>query len=94
MLDFYLIESKQANPSSPGNLEYVGGIDFFTFQQLVNKKIIDARFDYYSDFRWTKEVIEQMIQRGDNKTDTDLKELNLVLAKAVLSENELFAFCD
>ena len=51
MLDFYLIKDEQPKPDYPEqlNLEFAGGIDFKTFNDLIRKGIIDSRFDYYYD---------------------------------------------
>ena len=51
MLDFYIIKDDQAKPNYPEQLglEFAGGLDDKTFENLQNKGIIDKRFDFYLD---------------------------------------------
>ncbi len=64
MLDFYIIKDDQVKPNHPekSGLEFVGGLDEKTFDNLQNKGIIDGRFDYYSDFRLVAVLIKQIRQ--------------------------------
>lgn len=96
MLDFYLIKDEQRKPDYPEqeNLEFAGGIDYETYENLVKKGIIDSRFDYYSDFRWDCKIIEQLTTRNDVDSDSDFKKLNKILRKATETNNGLIAYCD
>jgi hypothetical protein len=53
MLNFYLIKDEMAKPNSfkQTTLELAGSIDEYVFEDLQHKKLIEDRFDYYSDFR-------------------------------------------
>jgi hypothetical protein len=98
MLDFYIIEDEKQKPQLPGQLlKYAGGLDDKTFDNLQRKGIIDKRFDYYSDFRWGKELVEQLRQRiGKQKIekDTDVQKLMCILNLAELHESGLIAYGD
>ena len=66
MLDFYIISDSEAKPKPDkiDQLDYAGGLESDVFDQLIRKKIIDSRFDFYSDFRWGNQLIRQI----DSKT--------------------------
>lgn len=98
MLDFYLIKDEQSKPNYPEHvgLEYVFGLDSRTFDNLVKKEIIDARFDYYSDFRWSKELVEQINSKvvKIKNSGSDIDKLNVILKKAMESKSGVIAYCD
>jgi hypothetical protein len=99
MLDFYLINDDQTKPSSPEQLDlkYVGGLADETFENLQCKNIIDARFDYYTDFRWTTTIIKQLretISKKQMQADTDIQQLIKLLDLADKNKNGLIAFAD
>jgi hypothetical protein len=98
MLDFYLINDDQPKPSYPEQVDliYIAGLDSKTFANLVKKGIIDSRFDYYSDFRWNMQLVEQLNSKAlkANKSDLDIGGLKIILDKAMDSKNGLIAFGD
>lgn len=99
MLDFYLIQSDQPKPGYPEqvDLEFAGGLDDGTFDNLKKKGIIEDRFDYYTDFRWSASVVDQKYTEiFENKLDqdSDVKKLFEVLEKARKKECGLIAYCD
>ena len=47
----------------PGSLIYAGALDHKTFENLQKMKVLDERFDGYSDFRWGTAVIMQNLQK-------------------------------
>ena len=98
MLDFYLIKDEQPKPNYPekANLEFILGLDSRTFENLIKKEIIDSRFDFYSDFRWNRKLIEQINIKISNykKSDSDIEKLNVILKKALKFESGIIAYCD
>ncbi len=79
------------------NLEFAGGLDDKTFENLQNKGIIGDQYHYYSDFRWYVTVIEQLCTLANQekfKKDTDLKKLNKLLNSATNKAIGLIAYCD
>lgn len=100
MLDFYIISDEQdyPNPEDVDQLKYVGGIDSDVYRRLVKKDIIDSRFDYYSDFRWSLAIVNQIKQKIDKSdcasSDTDIKQLHKILKEALLNEHGLVAYGD
>ncbi len=99
MLDFYLIQDDQPKPDYPeqANLEFVGGLDYKTFENLQNKGVIGSQYNYYSDFRWGTKMIEQQstnVNLGEFKKDTDLEKLIDILEKAKNKNSGLIAYCD
>lgn len=98
MLDFYIIKDEQSKPSYPlqANLEFIAGLDSGTFDNLISKGIIDSRFDYYSDFRWNSNLIEQINSKVSKiiNSDSDIDKLKLILNKALELQCGIIAFCD
>lgn len=98
MLDFYFISddaAKQNNRTSEP--DFAGALDDKTFKNLQNKGIIDARFDFYSDFHWPKVFLEKMRREIDIKqihTDSDVVRLLQLIDPAVARECGLIAYCD
>nr|WP_294779719.1 hypothetical protein [uncultured Flavobacterium sp.] len=99
MLDFYTIKDDQPNPLYPEQegLEFVGGLDVKTFENLQSKGIIDKRFDYYSDFRLGTVLIKQMQQNILQKhiqADLDVKKLIFLFDVADRQQSGLIAYGD
>ena len=99
MLDFYLINDDQTKPNSPDQLDlkFVGGLDDKTFENLQSKNIIDTRFDYYKDFRWTQSIIKQLreaISKKQMQADTDIQQLIKLLDLADKNKSGLIAYAD
>lgn len=99
MLDFYIIKDDQSKPGYPEQvgLEFAGGLDEKTFDNLQDKGIIDTRFDYYSDFRIGTILIKQIRQTILQKklqADTDVKKLLDIFEKADKAESGLIAYGD
>jgi hypothetical protein len=99
MLDFYIIKDNQSKPGYPGQagLEFVGGLDDKTFDNLQNKGIIDSRFDYYSDFRLGTDLIKQIRQNILQKqlqADDDVKMLIQLFDAADMHQSGLIAYGD
>jgi hypothetical protein len=99
MLDFYLLPDNHAKPNSPeqAGLKLIGQLDSKTFEQLIIKKIIADRFDYYADFRWDTLLIKRIyrnIQQKQLQTDTDVKQLLAILDIAEKEHCGLVAYGD
>jgi hypothetical protein len=106
MLDFYLIDDQQAKPEYPEqtNLEYAGGINLATFEELQRQRFIEDRFDFWTDFRWSSQQIKQKadllikkypeLRDNRDKTEKPEKILWLILEKAVRTGNGLIGFAD
>lgn len=99
MLDFYIIKDDQPKPNYPEQLglEFAGGLDNKTFENLQNKGIIDKRFDYYSDFRLGSLLIEQIRQTIIQKqlqADNDVKKLTQLFDTADKKQIGLIAYGD
>ena len=99
MLDFYLIQDNQSKPNFPEqvDLEFIGGLDGRTFENLKNKGIIDDRFYYYSDFRWGTSTIQQISDKVNLvglEKDNDIKILANLLERARLKNSGLIAYGD
>lgn len=94
MLDFYLTEESQSKPNSPKDLDFAGGLNDDIFERLQRKNIIPTQYDYYSDFRWDLNTIDQMIEKIKDSTDQDQKTLFEMIEKAHLQNSGLIAYCD
>ena len=98
MLDFYIIKDKQQSPSSPKNLKFAGGLNDIMFNNLQVRDLINKKYDYYSDFRWSYKVIEEIYNKllsfKDIETNSELKILLSLLNKAKETNSGLIAFCD
>ena len=71
-------------------------LDSKTFEGLTKKGIIDSRFNFYSDFRWNRKLIEQISTRISNQknSDSDIEKLNIILKKALDFESGIIAYSD
>lgn len=99
MLDFYLINDNQSKPSYPeqANLKFVGALDEKTFGNLLDKKVIDSRFDYYSDFRLGISMVKQLldtISKRKINSDIDIQPFVLILNLAFKNNSGLIAYAD
>lgn len=106
MLDFYLIKDESKKPSHPEQtkLIYAGGLELEAFDELQRKNIIESCFDYWSDFRWSSEYVQQKVeslvvkypdvQENTMKTKTPEAMLFTILEKAVRENYGLIAYCD
>ena len=99
MLDFYLIQDDQPEPEYPeqAELEFAGGLDYKSFENLRAKGLIADRFDYYTDFRWGTDLIRQIneqINKKSGESDSDVKQLIDLLDQAIQKESGLIAYCD
>ena len=99
MIDFYSIKDEQSKPNDPeeGGLEFVGGLDFKTFNNLQNKGILDKRFDYYSDFRLGSlfiQQIRQIILQKQFQADEDVQKLLHLFDIADLKQSGLIVYGD
>ena len=77
---------------------YLGGIEANTFSQLQAEGIIEARFDYYGDFRWSSEVVAKMLlmlQMKQKPTSFEREAVfTAILQKAVDVRSGIAAFGD
>ncbi|MDF3027047.1 MAG: hypothetical protein K0S23_1354 [Fluviicola sp.] len=97
MLDFYFIPNDQTKPPYPTDLEFAGELDGNVFGRLQSKGIIDKRFDYYSDFRWSEVLLKQIRKTIDDKqlhSDTDVKKLLQFVDTALEKQSGLIAYGD
>ena len=97
MLDFYFISDNQPKPTDPGELEFAGELDLNVFDRLVRKGIIADQFNYYSDFRWSEVLLEQIRQTIEEKqmfSDTDVKQLLRFVDIALEKQSGLMAYAD
>ncbi|WP_430406352.1 hypothetical protein [Fluviicola sp.] len=98
MLDFYFIADDQTKPNNPDRaLELAGSLDAKTFDNLIQKGMIDSSFDYYSDFRWSEMLVKQIRQAIETKqmySDTDVKKLLELIDSALSKQSGLMAYGD
>lgn len=97
MLDFYLISDEEEKPEVDklDNLDYAGGLELNVFDRLVKKGVVDSRFDYYTDFRWENQLIQQIISKANRlSADTDVKKLKEIIDKVAIADVGLIAFGD
>nr|WKN34123.1 hypothetical protein K4G66_17230 [Tunicatimonas sp. TK19036] len=99
MLDFYLIRDDLPKSEYPEQveLEFAGGLDYKSFDNLRDRGIIADRFDYYTDFRWGTDLIRQINEQTNQKpseSDSDVKQLLDLLNQAIQKESGLIAYCD
>lgn len=95
MLDFYLLPDDKPMPRKLDSLEYAGGLEYDVYDRLVSKRIIDSRFDYYSDFRWSNHIILQIYSRiNEINLDSDLSKVKSILDKANAKGYGLIALAD
>lgn len=97
MLDFYIIEDSEIKPKPDElkNFQYAGGLEIVIFERLIKKGIIDQRFDFYSDFRWSYEFVELISSKTkyfDNDYDVNL--MRSITDKAKKFKSGLSALSD
>lgn len=97
MLDFYLIPDEEQTPDNPEQiqLEFIGQLHEKTFAQLKIKKIVPSHS--YSDFRWKKPLIKQIIeilQQDHFQTDTDAQQLLFLLNIAEQQQLGIVGYAD
>jgi len=100
MLDFYLLDDSQPKRNKPGqDLVYLGGTEANIFHQMQAEGIIEAWLDYYSDFRWSSEVVARMLLLLHEKQKSIAFEPGVVtfaamLQKAIDLKSGIVAFGD
>ena len=98
MLHFYSLADDQSMPSYPkeGEHKLLGSLDDQIFERLKVKKIIPERFDYYSDFRWSIALIQQIRVNILNhpRSDSDVQSLLSLLHIANSHDSGLVAYAD
>ncbi len=104
MLDFYLIQDTETKPNGgPNLLTYVGGLEYDDFEYLQKINIIEAWLDFYKDFRWTYEQVNekyhklssQVIKKFDNqKHKSSMSKMFQILERAVNKQMGIIAYCD
>jgi hypothetical protein len=99
MLDFYLIADEETKPAYPEKigLVFAGSMDDGTFERLKRKQVIDERFEYYTDFRWSRALTMQMrsnIMQRQLQADSDVQKLLLLLDLAGQHDSGLIAYAD
>ncbi|BDD00833.1 hypothetical protein [Persicobacter psychrovividus] len=98
MLNFFVIADEDAKPT-PAQLHdmpHVGEIDDKTFFHLMQLGIIDSRFNYYSDFRWSTDTIAQVFRKisGADNDDPCVEKLLTILIEAKSAKKGLIAVGD
>jgi len=73
-MDLYLIEDSQSRLSKVDSKNYLGKIQDDEFQLLKELSIIEDRYDYYKDLRWSRDQVKDKYER---------------LSKLVLSDRRL-----
>lgn len=95
MLDFYLLSDSQPTPNNLAQLIYAGGLEAALYDRLVKKGVINARYDYYSHFRWGNALVLEMAAKlKDLPSDTDVQQLKKIIEQAVINDVGLVAFGD
>ena len=99
MLDFYLLADDHAHANNPegAGLVLAGHIESAVFERLKRIQVIDERFEYDKDFRWSRAVIAQMrsaISQRQLKSSTDVQKLLSLLDLADQNNSGLTAFAD
>ncbi len=97
MLDFYIISDSEGKPKPDKlkNLDYSGGLESEVYERLVRKGIIDSRFDFYTDFRWNNQLVEQIeTKTKEFHSDSDVKALKKIIDKAINTKSGLISFGD
>ena len=94
MLDFYLVENDILTHNKIAKNERLGSMDFAEFEELQKKKIIQSHLDYYKDFRWTNEQVNNMLK--SLVTDPNYRDYKLtaILEKAATHNSGLLANAD
>jgi len=98
MLDFYLIPDSEPTPrpEKVDELEYIGGIDEVAYTRLIKKGIIENRYEYYSDFRWSSKEVKQIAEYLKNKPndDSDINILKTIIERTLNSKTGIISLCD
>lgn len=98
MLDFYLISDSEPTPKPDklGELEYLGGLNENVYSRLIKKGMIDKRYDYDSDFRWTSKDVKLIVRRFKNISshDSDIIPLKKLTEKAINTNYGIITLCD
>lgn len=99
MLDFYKIEDHEPKPHDPEKLGmgFARAIDLQAFDNLQKKGVIDRRYDFYSDFRWSSGIVLQIkktIDRLNLGADSDCVMLMKILGKLKTTGWGLLAYGD
>lgn len=105
MLDFYTIPDEMDKPGWPAKNELIriDGLSLKDFDDLIKKKLIADRFDFWTDFRWSKSMVTAMynvlLQKYPALRENKLKikavnKLFTILDTAVKENVGLIAYCD
>lgn len=99
MLDFFLINDDEPTPDTPDGYVHAGGLTLEIYERLQRFEIIDTRFCYFDDFRWSRETIAALQARLDiafiqSPNNTDYLEFAQLLNIATTAESGLFAVAD
>lgn len=105
MLDFYGIPDDTPKPHWPEKigLERIDGLEMDDFEDLITKKLIPDRFDFWTDFRWSKSVVLEMYtamlkaypELRENKLKIkSVNTLFYIVNSAVKNNVGLIAYCD
>lgn len=99
MLDFYLIADHQSHSDNSEKEEFVlaGHLESDVFDRLKRIQVIDGRFEYYTDFRWSRAMIVQLratIKRHQIESSTDVQKLVRLLDLADQQNSGLMACAD
>lgn len=99
MLDFYLITGYQSHSNNPEKKGFVlaGHLESDVFERLKRIQLIDERFEYYTDFRWSRAMILQLrttIERRRIESSSDVQKLLSLLNLADQHNSGLLACAD
>lgn len=99
MLDVYLIADDQANSNNPegAGLVLAGHIGSDVFDRLKRMQVIDGRFEYDTDFRWSRSVLAQMrstIRQRRLCSSTEVQKLLNLLDLADQNNTGLAGYAD
>lgn len=98
MLNFYVVKDEQPNSNSlkKVTMELAGSLHEQAFEDLQQKKMIEERFDYYSDFRWSRGQVHQKFTQLKTQSTKEASVVTFlaILEKAVHQQSGLMAYSD
>lgn len=97
MMDFYLIKDSEPIPNFPDDdLQFLGYLDLKTFNRLQKIGLISNRYDFYSDFRWSTDILKQVENQilNSSSDNSDIKKIKEIITNALEKNCGILAYCD